>query len=84
MIYAGRSHLGLKCGRKGTEHAGVTGFQECAEALANVERSRFFRNRKVINYVGHQNCRLYILFLQSRHFGRKHWEKEAHEHSKCW
>lgn len=57
MIYAGRSHLGLKCGRKGTEHAGVTGFQECAEALANVECSRFFRNRKVINYVGHQNRR---------------------------
>jgi len=25
MIYAGRSHLGLKCGGKGTEDAGVTG-----------------------------------------------------------
>ena len=53
MIYAERSHLGLECGGKGAEDAGVTGLREHVEALANVERSGVFHNRKVISYVGH-------------------------------
>lgn len=73
MICARGSHLGLEGGGKGAESAGVTVFQESAEVIANVECFSIFQNIKVIHYVGHQNRRLYISFLQSTTF----WQERA-------
>lgn len=43
-----QGHLGLQCGGRGAEDASVIIFQESAEALANVDRSRAVQNSKVI------------------------------------